>query len=372
MGGLDARQLLADPAWSGRVLSLTTIGTPHLGSALADFARLRVGRVYRLLRTARDRPPRVPRRDPPRGRRVPSRRPPRRGRPLLQRRGRPAAEDGLLAAPPASRRPRRAGRARTTAWSRSSRPWRSAPPCRRWPVDHLRQMNWLAPVPDGAGSSRGVRPLRRGRRQPRRPRLRGRRAAPDGRPSPLGHRTSGAAAGLPARPARPPRCRAPAVRSSRTATVMSPRTFEVVRQRSRNQSIVSRTGILSAGRPTAAKIRGRVTKLPDGMPPAPTLATRVVRTMINWSIGRQVEAQRLGHEQDGRRLVERGAVVVEVGPDAGGELARLARDARACPVSALSVIGHRRRGARRAERAGHHVERPAQEPDRRHPRRRRP
>lgn len=51
MGGLDARHLLANPAWSGRILSLTTIGTPHLGSALADCARLRAGRVYRLLRT---------------------------------------------------------------------------------------------------------------------------------------------------------------------------------------------------------------------------------------------------------------------------------------------------------------------------------
>ena len=51
MGGLDARQLLASPAWSGRILSLTTIGTPHLGSALADWSRLRVGPVYRLLRT---------------------------------------------------------------------------------------------------------------------------------------------------------------------------------------------------------------------------------------------------------------------------------------------------------------------------------
>lgn len=50
MGGLDSRQLLADPAWSARVLSLTTIGTPHLGSAIADLARLRVGRVYRYLR----------------------------------------------------------------------------------------------------------------------------------------------------------------------------------------------------------------------------------------------------------------------------------------------------------------------------------
>ncbi len=49
MGGLDSRQLLADPAWQGRVLSLTTIGTPHLGSSLADFAKIRVGRIYNML-----------------------------------------------------------------------------------------------------------------------------------------------------------------------------------------------------------------------------------------------------------------------------------------------------------------------------------
>lgn len=49
MGGLDARRLLADPAWRGRVLSLTTIATPHLGSIIADFAKLKVGRIYRLL-----------------------------------------------------------------------------------------------------------------------------------------------------------------------------------------------------------------------------------------------------------------------------------------------------------------------------------
>jgi triacylglycerol lipase len=49
MGGLDSRQLLADPAWQGRVLSLTTIGTPHLGSSLADFAKIRVGRIYDML-----------------------------------------------------------------------------------------------------------------------------------------------------------------------------------------------------------------------------------------------------------------------------------------------------------------------------------
>lgn len=51
MGGLDARQLLASPAWAGRILSLTTVGTPHLGSALADWSRLRAGPVLRLLRT---------------------------------------------------------------------------------------------------------------------------------------------------------------------------------------------------------------------------------------------------------------------------------------------------------------------------------
>jgi triacylglycerol lipase len=49
LGGLDARRLIADVEWQRRVLSLTTIGTPHLGSFLADFAKLRVGRVYRLL-----------------------------------------------------------------------------------------------------------------------------------------------------------------------------------------------------------------------------------------------------------------------------------------------------------------------------------
>ncbi|MHC5538646.1 esterase/lipase family protein [Singulisphaera rosea] len=49
-GGLDARWLLSDPAWNSRVLSLTTVGSPHLGSALADFAKLRLGRIYEQLR----------------------------------------------------------------------------------------------------------------------------------------------------------------------------------------------------------------------------------------------------------------------------------------------------------------------------------
>jgi triacylglycerol lipase len=50
MGGLDARALLASEGDAGLILSLTTIGTPHLGSALADFAKIGFGRVYRLFK----------------------------------------------------------------------------------------------------------------------------------------------------------------------------------------------------------------------------------------------------------------------------------------------------------------------------------
>ena len=53
MGGLDARHLLSDPHWQGRILSLTTIGSPHHGSALADAAREHVGPVYKALRSLR-------------------------------------------------------------------------------------------------------------------------------------------------------------------------------------------------------------------------------------------------------------------------------------------------------------------------------
>lgn len=46
MGGLDSRELLTDPAWRRRILSLTTIGTPHIGTPLAFAARKQVGWVY--------------------------------------------------------------------------------------------------------------------------------------------------------------------------------------------------------------------------------------------------------------------------------------------------------------------------------------
>jgi len=51
MGGLDARVLLTDDTWEDRILSLTTIATPHLGSTLADVARRQFGPIYRLLKT---------------------------------------------------------------------------------------------------------------------------------------------------------------------------------------------------------------------------------------------------------------------------------------------------------------------------------
>jgi len=144
MGGLDARALVADPWWEGRILSLTTIATPHLGSGIADFAKLRVGRIYSVLErlgvdhagfldvtpgAARDFNRRTPR--------------PRRlpffsvaGDPVESdvcwplRRLHAALEelegpnDGLVSV------------ASATAFG---------DPLPAWPVDHLRQMNWLSP-----------------------------------------------------------------------------------------------------------------------------------------------------------------------------------------------------------------------------------
>lgn len=46
MGGLDIRLLATDPAWSKRILSITTIGTPHLGTPLADLAARKLSLLY--------------------------------------------------------------------------------------------------------------------------------------------------------------------------------------------------------------------------------------------------------------------------------------------------------------------------------------
>ena len=144
MGGLDARCLLTDEAWRRRVLSITTIGTPHLGSTIADFAKLRVGRVYRMLEAMKidgqgmlD----VTRRS---ARRFHGRNPAPSGVPCFSIAGDPHPDDvcwplkrlhgalfelegpndGLVSVESAN------------AFGH---------PLPNWPIDHLRQMNWLAP-----------------------------------------------------------------------------------------------------------------------------------------------------------------------------------------------------------------------------------
>ena len=142
MGGLDARRSARRPGRSGRVLSLTTIGTPHLGSALADFAKIGFGRVYRLLQTLRidhwgflDLTRRRRRRGQPHGARrppaspasaSPATRPPRR----------------LPAAPPLheSRRPEGPNDGLVSVESALA----FGEPLPAWPIDHLRQVGWLA------------------------------------------------------------------------------------------------------------------------------------------------------------------------------------------------------------------------------------
>jgi triacylglycerol lipase len=142
MGGLDARLLLSDPAWSRRVLSLTTIGTPHLGSSIADFAQLRVGRIYRVLaamgvdhRGFLD----VTRRN---ARRFNHRVAPPAGVPCFSIVGNPSAADvcwplqRLHAALLELEGPND-GLVSVASANAFGTP---LPP---WPVDHLRQMNWL-------------------------------------------------------------------------------------------------------------------------------------------------------------------------------------------------------------------------------------
>ena len=134
---------------------------------------------------------------------------------------------------------------------------------------------------------------------------------------------------------------------------MSPSTFEVVRSRSSSQSTVNRIGILSTGIRTAAKISGIVTKLPDGIPRPDAGDQR--RQHDHDLVGEaQVEAERLGDEQDGRRLVERGPVVVEVRADAGRQLARSPRDPQ--PGEGSQRDRDRRGGAGRTERVGHDIQ----------------
>jgi triacylglycerol lipase len=150
MGGLDARRLLADESWQRRVLSLTTIGTPHLGSTLADFAKLKVGRVYRLLEALKIDPQGfvdVTRRM---ARRFHGRYPAPKGIHCFSIAGNPVADDvcwplqRLHAALSELEGPNDGlvSVASANAFGQPLSPW---------PVDHLRQMNWLAAQEHDAG-----------------------------------------------------------------------------------------------------------------------------------------------------------------------------------------------------------------------------
>ncbi len=144
MGGLDARALVSDPAWAARVLSLTTIATPHLGSGIAEFAKLRVGRIYTLLERLGVEHQGFLDVTPGAAAEFNRRNPPPVGLPFFSVAGDPPHEevswplrrlhaaleelegpnDGLVSV------------ASATAFGT---------PLPSWPVDHLRQMNWLSP-----------------------------------------------------------------------------------------------------------------------------------------------------------------------------------------------------------------------------------
>jgi triacylglycerol lipase len=143
-GGLDARCLLTDPAWRDRVLSLTTIATPHLGSAIADFAKLRLGRLYEhMSRLGIDHRGFV---DVTR----------RTARAFHRRAGAPAGIPcfSVAGAPPAEAvcwplRRLHAGLLELEGPNDGLVSVESAlafgTPLPVWPLDHLRQMNWLVP-----------------------------------------------------------------------------------------------------------------------------------------------------------------------------------------------------------------------------------
>jgi triacylglycerol lipase len=151
MGGLDARRLLADGQWSHRVLSLTTIGTPHLGTALADFAKLRVGRVFRMLAALGIDPQGCLDVTRSAARRFHRRHPAPAGIPCFSVAGDPVRENvcwPLQRAHAALQELEGANDGLVPVESASAFGTALAP----WPVDHLRQMNWMAPGEIGRAS----------------------------------------------------------------------------------------------------------------------------------------------------------------------------------------------------------------------------
>jgi len=156
MGGLDARRLLADASWARRVLSLTTIGTPHLGTSLADFAKLRVGRLFRWLSAIGIDPQGCLDVTRSAARRFNRRHPAPANLPCFSVAGDPLIEAVCW---PLER----------THWAlwemegpndglvpvHSATAFGTVLPS--WPIDHLRQMNWLAPGERASFSSQPIK-----------------------------------------------------------------------------------------------------------------------------------------------------------------------------------------------------------------------
>jgi triacylglycerol lipase len=143
MGGLDARFMLDDLTWRRRVLSLTTIGTPHRGTALADVWGMRLGLARQALlrlRLDHDGLLAVTRR---RARAFDRAHPEPRGVACFSIAGNPEVEDVCWPMRPFHRE-----LGRHEGPNDGLVPMESAlgfgetlPP---WPIDHLRQMNWFA------------------------------------------------------------------------------------------------------------------------------------------------------------------------------------------------------------------------------------
>jgi triacylglycerol lipase len=152
MGGLDARRLLAEPGWRDRILSLTTIGSPHQGTIIADFGKLRAGRIFRLLsalgidhRGCLD----VTRRA---ARQFHRKYPQPKDLPCFSLAGEPLAEDVTW---PLQRLyealSEMEGANDGLVPAHSARAFGEVLPS--WPLDHLRQMNWLTPPEDAASEN---------------------------------------------------------------------------------------------------------------------------------------------------------------------------------------------------------------------------
>ena len=101
--------------------------------------------------------------------------------------------------------------------------------------------------------------------------------------------------------------------SRRQLTFMSPMTLIAVRQRSRNQSTVSRTGMNCTGRPTAVKTMVIVTRPASGIPAAPT--EQYAQDDHELLVHAQVHPDHLRNKQGRHGLVESSAVVVKIRSD---------------------------------------------------------